>query len=604
MKPESFCYNDRVRRRSGATDYAPEVVLLGPPSAGAQALPPGKPFALYAYLCAEARATPRGKLAALFWPEVDEAKARASLRQALRKLKVARLAGLTADQYSVDVNVSTDLQAFEDAVSAGNTERTTALYRGELLEDVVVESAPFNAWLENRRTGLRLAWRNAALKLARENGFNAAVGLLRRLLTAEPFDEEALQLFMVRHLEHGNPAEALRAYKHFRSYLYEELGLDPTFETARLAVRAEQDGTGLRPLLSPEFLRPPDLVGREDIWQELEEAYALNEVVYLVGDPGVGKSRLLLDFARSKGRHLLVAARPGDDVAPFQSLRRTIRRVLSLVHPSTIPTWVAEALGQILPDVFGQGRPGNLTEAYWWITNEALQRVKFVAADDMQFSDLESFNIYLAIIERIMEARTPERGRLVITARKGPWLDRYGHLIREQVAVGAAVRYRELVPLDASNVETLVARYAPHDRKHELFELTRGNPQFLIEIFKTLQDREDAVFGAHVQSIIRQRVLRLDLDARRVLLAAAVLNQEASVQTLLYTTGLSSVSLERALIELERRQLYLDFRFVHDLIHEAVLKSTENATAEVIRSRAKSVTLPRSQNTTSSSRNN
>src|SRR2546425_12436481 len=69
--------------------------LLGPPSASVSRAPPGpgmgaaKNLALLAYLALEPGSHSRESLAALLWGESPEQAARASLRQALRRLRAA-----------------------------------------------------------------------------------------------------------------------------------------------------------------------------------------------------------------------------------------------------------------------------------------------------------------------------------------------------------------------------------------------------------------------------------------------------------------------------------------------------------------------------------
>src|SRR5947208_3845721 len=69
--------------------------LLGPPSVSVSRAPPGpgmgaaKNLALLAYLALEPGSHSRESLAALLWGESPEQAARASLRQALRRLRAA-----------------------------------------------------------------------------------------------------------------------------------------------------------------------------------------------------------------------------------------------------------------------------------------------------------------------------------------------------------------------------------------------------------------------------------------------------------------------------------------------------------------------------------
>lgn len=90
-------------------------------------------------------------------------------------------------------------------------------------------------------------------------------------------------------------------------------------------------------------------MGCAEVWAQLEEAYQTGRVAFVMGAAGSGKTRLILDFARSKGRYTMQNGRPGDDVLPYQSLARTVRRMFSLVPNTLAPRWVAQELCTLTP---------------------------------------------------------------------------------------------------------------------------------------------------------------------------------------------------------------------------------------------------------------
>src|SRR4030095_5361447 len=128
-------------------------------------LPTRKAEALVAYLAlTPGRSYPREKLASLLWGGMREPQARRGLRQALFTLRKAvateppalLIAGdsVAANPAAVDV----DVVEFERWVAEGTPEameRATALYRGELLEGLSLQEAPFEEWLLAGREGLR-----------------------------------------------------------------------------------------------------------------------------------------------------------------------------------------------------------------------------------------------------------------------------------------------------------------------------------------------------------------------------------------------------------------------------------------------------------------
>ena len=118
-----------------------EVRLLGElqVAAGGTTLPlPAHPQgpALLAWLALHPGEHPRGPLAALLWPDVPRANARAALRSAvwsLRRALAPHDRAVLDGRTTVRLRCRTDLQAFEDLAARGDRAAALALCRGELL---------------------------------------------------------------------------------------------------------------------------------------------------------------------------------------------------------------------------------------------------------------------------------------------------------------------------------------------------------------------------------------------------------------------------------------------------------------------------------------
>src|SRR5215468_5023052 len=134
-------------------------------SAGAVVpIPARKVRALLASLAIDpGRAQPRGRLAALLWPDVSEAQARQSLRQALaglrRALAGARVLVIDGDTVAVDpLRLDVDVTRFERLLTAGSQpklEQALALYEGDLLASFNARSHAFEDWVLTERERLR-----------------------------------------------------------------------------------------------------------------------------------------------------------------------------------------------------------------------------------------------------------------------------------------------------------------------------------------------------------------------------------------------------------------------------------------------------------------
>src|SRR5512147_1724248 len=97
-------------------------------------------------------------------------------------------------------------------------------------------------------------------------------------------------------------------------------------------------------------MRPPRLIGRADEADALVRAWAEQRAFVLLGEGGIGKTRLLQDFAAAPGLVLTVAARPGDRGIPYAVLARLLRAVRP--HgPQPVDASRREALALVLPEL-------------------------------------------------------------------------------------------------------------------------------------------------------------------------------------------------------------------------------------------------------------
>src|SRR5713101_1261132 len=133
-------------------------------------------LALLAYLAA---ATPRGthrrdSLLALFWPEFDQPRARAALRQSLYVLREvlgpAALVSQGNEEVGLDFGaVRCDVVDFDRSVESGRSSEALDPCRGHLLEWFCVADAPeFEHWLEPERARLQEAASDAARTLVEQ----------------------------------------------------------------------------------------------------------------------------------------------------------------------------------------------------------------------------------------------------------------------------------------------------------------------------------------------------------------------------------------------------------------------------------------------------
>ncbi len=202
-----------------------------------------KRAALLAYLAA---AQPRGfhrrdALLGLFWPELDQDRARAALRKAVHHLRRAvgedALVGRGDEELSLASHlVWSDVAAFEASLDAGDAPAAVALYQGPFLDAFFVPDAPeFERWMEIERARLHrrafeAAWQVTEAEERKGNAFGAT-HWARRAAALAPADEAAMRRLMALLDRMGDRAGAVQAYEEFARRMKLELDLEPSAET-------------------------------------------------------------------------------------------------------------------------------------------------------------------------------------------------------------------------------------------------------------------------------------------------------------------------------------------------------------------------------------
>src|SRR5262245_48616933 len=294
------------------------VWLLGPmrvewDGVPIEAPPSRRAWALLAWLALHPGEHARNQVAARFWPDVLDSSARASLRSAVWALRRAlgaaesslRTTGrgiALADEQGLWV----DAREFEVLRRAGELEEAVELGDGDLLAGFDDEWA-----LEARdehREQLAEALEALALRAEEAGDLEAAVRLTRRQASLDPLDEQAHRRLMQRLAAVGDRGGALATYERLRERLRRELRVAPAHPTRELAdeLHHEQARTPAprAPSRSPPGHFP--LVGRDRELGELLDAWAATRagsggVVAVSGEPGIGKTRLVLELLGRAG---------------------------------------------------------------------------------------------------------------------------------------------------------------------------------------------------------------------------------------------------------------------------------------------------------------
>ena len=238
-------------------------------------------LALLALLVVETRPMSRQRVAALLWPDADDADARGRLRRLLHE--VSNRVGadvLVADRQTVALAAETcaasDLAAlrrclalglYRESSDAGDEviaalEGAASLGRAEFAEGLVLDDCEeLSAWLGRQRESLRqghaqVLARSAAL-LERVGQYVRAMTHAQDLVALDSLNEAAQRQLIRLHVAAGQPRAALQQFERCRQLLREELSVEPEAATLELAeqIRAQQSALAGSEGNSPSTIR-------------------------------------------------------------------------------------------------------------------------------------------------------------------------------------------------------------------------------------------------------------------------------------------------------------------------------------------------------------
>jgi DNA-binding SARP family transcriptional activator/tetratricopeptide (TPR) repeat protein len=533
---------------------------------------------LLAWLALEG-ATPRERLAALLWPGSPAEAARNALRQRLFRLR--RQTGLDLVDGQQQLALAPDVEH--------DLDRATTLL-GTL---AAPGDGEFASWLQAQRQRLRegerqqLASRIDALEAAGDPG--ACLPLAQQLLALDPLSEDAHRRLIRLHYLAGDRAAALRAFDHCEQVLKDEVGTRPSAPTLALLATLEQSGSPVTPAPTPRrtlpaaLMRPPRLVGRDAELTLLRRIGAQAGCAVVLGDAGLGKSRLLQALAdTSPGAQgaLHAAGRPGDALAPYATLGRALRD-LARWWPQALDAAPSAQLAPLLPERVTAGAPrsevtrAELLAALLAVLRPALQRLRLCLLDDLHFADTATLELLPDLL-----AGAPD-GAWVLSLRPPAEGTPQAQLLQALAATGS-FQTLALAPLGDEGLAALVDSLAlPGVQGAALAPALRarsgGNPLFALETLKLAWHEGLLAPGAElprpqsVGQLIERSLQALSPDALLLARLAAVAGVDFEIALAEQLLQRNALQLADAWGELEQRQVLRGTGFAHDLVHERVL---------------------------------
>jgi DNA-binding winged helix-turn-helix (wHTH) protein/tetratricopeptide (TPR) repeat protein len=345
-------------------------------------------------------------------------------------------------------------------------------------------------------------------------------------------------------------------------------------------------------------------VGRSKPLRQLQDAFTsasqgVPQLVFIVGEPGIGKSALLDAFSAAVGTKDRVLWSIGrciegyGGIEPFYPVLEALTRLArsrpgdSLVQSlvAIAPTWAVqlpgvlsrEAQAALQQQVAGSARPRMVREFCEWVEEVVATRPLILVLEDLHTSDYSTVDLLSAL------ARRGSRARLLVIATYRPEEAAEKahpiHTLSRGLLLQKLCREVILAPLSEADVSEYVA--GP-DGGRELRQLATliaeqsgGNPLFMVAIFDDLVERglvtpSPSGWQLHapverigfevprtLNQLIETRIQRLAPLERRLLETASVAGMEFGTATSAPAAELDAHDFEDSCEDLSRRGAFI-----------------------------------------------
>ncbi len=303
----------------------------------------------------------------------------------------------------------------------------------------------------------------------------------------------------------------------------------------------------------------------------------------LEGEAGVGKSHLLGEaVALAHGLEVKVIEITADEVTRRAGLLPFALATAAVDRPSG---------GRLRELLSGGRRPGDVEDLSFAIVEASVDAVDalagddpvLVVVDDAQWADDLSLGVLRALVRRV----TTGRVATVVAMRPTPRpteLDRLVDLVID--GRGRRIRVDLLDPLDTQALAAAITGAAPGTVLRQRLDATAGNPLYVTELLRALDDEGLLSIHAGVADVppaaqpeglsetVVRRLSWLPAPARELLRLASLLGTTFTLGDLATVTGRPVIDVAADLRDAAVAGLVVGgddhLRFRHDLVREAV----------------------------------
>lgn len=507
-------------------------------------------------------------------------------------------------------------------------EAAAGLWRGRAFGDMADHPALVadSARLREERVGVEE--RLLAVRLRAGEHIEVAPEL-EGLVTRHPLRERAWALLLEALCRSGRQADALAAYQRLRDRLVAELGTEPGPQLQRLHVRilrgelpeaglasasATPAGGRLRADPSLPCRRDLPLIGRDRELAALHDAFtracdSRTQLVLVHGEPGIGKTRLVAEFADAAapaGAVILVGRCGAGGEVAYQPVVEALRADVAATPKERLAGRLGRGGGELarllpeLADVDDLPVPTRSLSPELdqhrlfgavggWLGSAAAEQPLVLVIEDVHAATRPT----LLLLRHVVGAVTAGRLLLLATYRDtGDEMpaalgDTVGELVKRPEVIEL-----QLVGLDRAAVSALVAaRHADLGGRERWAETvhgaTAGNPLFVEELLadvnvESLGSPDGLLDPVRVPRGVRQllqaRVRRLSPATTRFLQQAAVAGDRFDFADITTAAGLDDDDALDALAEATAARLVTTtepggdrYRFAHAVMRTALL---------------------------------
>lgn len=569
---------------------------------------------------------PRQQIAVHLWPDATDADAKANLRRRLHELKQLlpeadrwlRIESKTV-QWIQEKSCFLDVAEFEAAIAKAQLsqeeakqalEQAAKLYQGDLLPSC------YDDWIVPYREQLRQqaisSLDTLITLLTAQNSIRPGIAYAQQLLRIDALYEPAYCHLMRLHVQAGDRASALRVYHQCMTTLQAELGVNPSPTTSKLyqdlltldddpppPTCVANDPTSLPALpavstllsLSPSSLTVPTaelpLMGRETEWAAMQvwrshcQSQNQPDLLWLLGEPGIGKTRLLEELAKTmqtSGSYVLWGRGFEAEMLRPYGVWTDIFQTMAYGRSKT--SGATKFLDELKSLVLNGASAATLNRgrlfdlAVQFIRQLAETAPVLIVLDDIQWLD-ETSIAFLHYAVRLFSQQKPVWFACAARKREieaNQPADKFIQALHREHRIHTV----ELTPLDRPQTLALAQAVGYTADDDRIFTSSGGNPLFTLEIVRA-HVQSDRTAPDTLETLIQGRLRQLDEATRELVPWMAALGRSFNPTTLATVADCPLPRLLSAIDQLEQHGIIrpgsamaseLSYNFAHDIVRQ------------------------------------